>query len=58
MTKVALGLFAIPVTCALLCTSGVQSVRGWMMRHHCPLATHMLHEPSSPMDMSGQQSMP
>jgi hypothetical protein len=53
LSKIAVGLFAVPATCGLLCTLGVQPVRGWMMRHHCPLATHMTHEPSRPMDVPG-----
>lgn len=46
--KVALALLAVPVTCMVLCTSRVQPVHGWMMRHHCLFARLAMHPPSRP----------
>jgi hypothetical protein len=50
--KVALVLFALPVTCLALCTFGVQPIHGWMMRHGCPLARWTMHPPSHPMGVT------
>jgi len=50
--KVALVLFALPVTCLTLCTFGVGSIHGWMMRHSCPLAHWAMDPPSHPMGAS------
>jgi hypothetical protein len=49
VTKAVLALLALPVTCMALCTSRVQPVHGWMMRHHCPAATLTMHPPSRPI---------
>ncbi len=49
VTKAVLVLLALPVTCMALCTSRVQPVHGWMMRHHCPLAALTMHPPSRPI---------
>jgi hypothetical protein len=49
VTKAVLALLALPLTCMALCTSRVQPVHGWMMRHHCPLAGLAMHPPSRPI---------
>jgi hypothetical protein len=49
VTKAVLALLALPITCMALCTSRVEPVHGWMMRHHCPLASLTMHPPSRPI---------
>lgn len=50
--KVALVLFALPVTCLTLCTFGVRPIHGWMMRHGCVFARWAMHPPSHPMGVT------
>jgi hypothetical protein len=51
--KVALTLAAFPAACVLLCAARVPPVHGWMMRHHCPIATWTMKQPSHPMETDG-----
>jgi hypothetical protein len=48
-----LTLAAFPAACVLLCAARVPPVHGWMMRHHCPIATWTMKQPSHPMETDG-----
>jgi hypothetical protein len=46
-------LFASLASAVALCSFGVEPVRGWMMRHHCPMAMLTSHQPAGPMQVQG-----